>query len=258
MLIHSQANAWWLISQQSVAESGGVTCSGDMSDGDNESFESGAGSFCTTDWTEADTDGVVDTYSSTDANCGTHSLAIVCDGDNANEPNNRAYVQALVSGTPNDMMANVRFYIKLPSLANGQYLRFFSVGDDNNETTAGQAYLQWFNNGGTYRLSLRNPSTDSSEYFALTPGAWYRFEMTVKDSSANNSTLRVYDSSDTSVFSSTGDPDVEINNTSGDLATMEYFIFRDFNSSTAGVTYYIDDVLIDVNGGGEVGAQVCN
>ena len=74
MCLPVRGEAWQVVG--GVASSG-VTCSGDASSGDNESFEKGAGEFCTTDWTEADTDGAVNTYSTSGYNCGTHAQLLI-------------------------------------------------------------------------------------------------------------------------------------------------------------------------------------
>ena len=55
---------------------GGITCSGDFRSGNNESFEKGAGQFCTSNWVESDAGDVIDLYNTDKANCGTHSMKL--------------------------------------------------------------------------------------------------------------------------------------------------------------------------------------
>lgn len=232
---------------------GGLACSGDMSDGDVEDFEKGDGSFCTTDWTEVDVDGVVDTYDNGFAHCGSNSLKVTCDGDNANEPNNRVYVD--LGGTDTDVYE--RFYIKLPTLDSGQYLRFHNVGNDNNESeVGGTLYFQWYNSSGTYRFNWRNGGgTQDSDYFNLTPGNKYRIEAHIIQNGAAE--LKVWDSTDTAVETSNGGGDYIQGGTGGNTA-IQYFIFRDHNSSSTEATYSIEDYIIDVDGVDYIGAQSCS
>lgn len=231
------------------AGGGGVTCSGDMSDGDNESFEKGAGEFCTTDWTEVDVDGVVDTYSTGFAHTGTHSLKVTCDGDSANEPDNRVYAD---TGSE-DADLYERFYWTPPTLASGSYLRFHSVGNDDNELLTGCYFLQWFNNSGTYQFILRNSAGSPGEHFELTPGSKYRVEIHATQS--GTCTMKVFDSSDNPVLTSNGGADYDLTH-SGLNIGMRYFIFRDFNSGTTEAIYYIDDYVIDLDGSDYIGPQL--
>ena len=225
-----------------------VTCSGDMSTGNNESFESGASAFCTTDWTEYDTDGVVNTYSSTGYNCGTHALAITSSSATAAH-NNRVVVD--IGTTDSDVYE--RFYVTLPPLASEQYLRFHGAGNDNAETTAGAYYLQWYNTGSEYQFKIRTGAGQPTDYFVLTPGQKYRVEIHPVVNAA--STLKVWDSSGNPVNAS--DSDTEVIHTAAAI-NMQYFFFNDSNSTTSAVTYYIDDYTIDVDGTTYIGAQICN
>lgn len=227
--------------------SAGVTCSGDMSTGDNESYESGAGSFCTTDWTEYDTNGVVNTHSSTGYNCGVYALAITSSSDTAVN-NNRVVVD--IGSIDSDVYE--RFYVTLPTLASGQYIRFHGAGNDNAETTAGAYYLQWYNTGSEYQFKLRTGAGQPTDYFVLTPGQKYRVEIHPVVNAS--STLKVWDSSGNPVSAS--DSDTEVVYTAAAI-NMQYFFFNDSNSTASAVTYYIDDYTIDVDGTTYIGAQTC-
>lgn len=59
-----------------VPSGGALPCTGSMQGGNNESFEVSEGSFCTTGWSETDTEGVISTYATDQFHCGTHSLKI--------------------------------------------------------------------------------------------------------------------------------------------------------------------------------------
>lgn len=234
----------------STVESGSVTCSGDMSNGDNESFESGVGAFCTTDWTESDTDGVINTYSNSNSFCGSYSMAVTCDSDNSASAN-RAYVDF---GVDTDLY--FRVYMTFPTLLSGDYIRPLNVNDQNNEAvTAGTLYLQIFNSSGTYQVKLRDANENPSEYFDLSAGTQYRFEF--HSVSGSTSTMRAYTSAGTAIETSNGGGDYEISVTSGATNTR-YLIFHDYHNDSSAVTYYVDDVIIDLDGTGYIGAQTCN
>ena len=219
--------------------SGGVSCSGDMSDGDNESFEAGEGSFCTTDWTEADTDGVVSTYDSTNSHTGSYALKITSDTDNSN--NNRIY------GDYGSAQADLyqRFYIWFPTMGSGDYAWFHSLGNDNAELNGGVYYLQWANSSGTYQLKIRDVNENPAEYFNLSTGTKYRIE-TYADYNTSV-TLKVWDSSGTAVATSNGAPDYEISTTPG-AVDQRYIVFMDYTPDTAGYIFYIDDYKLSTSG----------
>jgi len=227
------------------ASGGGVTCSGDMSDGDNESFEKGAGEFCTTDWTEVDVDGVVDTYDTTYANTGTHSMSVICDDDSPNANSNRAYVD---TGTlDNDV--RIRFYIWLPALPSGAYTRVFKVNRLNSSSYV--VFLQWYNSYGTYKYNIRGTGNDP-EYFNLSVDTKYRVELHVVKGAT--STLKIFDASGDPVATSNGGVDYEQSDTAVNVDIGD-FTFDDETSTATASIYYVADVVIDLDGSGDIGPE---
>lgn len=232
--------------------SSGVTCSGDASSGDNESFEKGAGEFCTTDWTEADTDGVVDTYSSAEKHCGTTSLEITTDLETASN-NNRAYIDLGAS----DQDFYVRFYVKIPSsLTNYQTDTALTVSGDGTSTTQIHVYITVSRTDSVYYLKIRTPGTNPTEYVPVTAGNWYRVDAHIVKS--GDSTIRVYDVSDNPILTSNGGSDYEqaVTYASGD-DYQRYIVFSDKSTDSVAHKIYIDDVAVEIDGTGYIGAQSC-
>lgn len=230
--------------------SGGLVCSGDASDGATESYEAGEGSFCTTDWLEFDTSGVIDTYATTGANCGTHALAITANSANA-AASNRVVVD-LGATYP---IIRERMYVTLPVLSDGAYIRFKTVGNDNNERDGGNYYLQWYRLGSTYQLKIRTGAGQPTDYYPLQPGTRYRLEIYSDSTPGQQVTLKVYDTAGTAVADS--DANNIVSYTCSNVV-QRYVSFYDYHSAAANVTTYIDDYTVRIGGTGDIGAQVCN
>lgn len=230
----------------------GATCSGDASVGDNESFEKGEGEFCTTDWTEADTDGVVDTYSSAEKHCGATSLEITTDLETAGN-NNRAYIDLGAS----DQDFYVRFYVKIPSsLSNYKADTALTVSGNGTSTTQTHVYIIIGRMDSTYYIKIRQLGENPTEYVPVTAGNWYRVDAHIVKS--GDSTIRVYDVSDNPILTSNGGSDYEqaVTFASGDNY-QRYIVFSDKSTDSVAHNFYIDDVAVEIDGTGYIGAQSC-
>ena len=232
-----------------VTAAAGSSCSGDMSDGDNESFEKGAGQFCTTDWTETDPDGVVSTYDNTNAHTGSYAAKFTADNDDANEPENKLYID--IGGTDTDIY--IRFYFWTPAdVVNYGAIYPLTIGDDVSETN-GTVYLQYARNAASYQLKPRSVTANPAEYFELAVSTKYRIEMHVITNSASCN-VKVFDASGNAVLTSNGGADYDLGFTSG-AANMQYFIFKASTTDSTARTWYIDDVVIDTDGSDYIGAE---
>jgi hypothetical protein len=217
----------------------------DIQAGDNESFEASEGAFCTANVTESDTDGVISTYDATNHHCGTHVLSIISDSDSSNENT----VVADLGSADADFYS--RFYVWLPAMSSGAYIRFYCAGSTSGSNAT--FFVQWYNSSGTYQLKVRTGAGQPTDYFVLTPGAKYRVEMHHVQY-PGNTTLKVWDSTGTAVQASDSDYEVVYATANQNL---QYMSFWDFGSSSTAYTTYVEDWKIDVDAVDYIGAQTC-
>lgn len=220
-------------------QTGGVACTGDFSSGANESCEKGEDQFCTTDFTVADTTGVISTYDTNFYNTGTHGLSIICDSDNS-AANNRVYAD--IGSVVSDVY--FRGYIKLPTVGNYASLNTAYFSADNAAST-NIVYLNYVQVDGSYRLKIRTAGTNTAEYFTVTPGSKYRVEIHAVD--FGSCAMRLYSEAGTSIETSNGGGDIECGVTGQD-ANLRYIVLRDNYSNSSPVTVYIDDIKMSTSG----------
>ena len=221
-------------------QTGGVACAGDFSSGANESFEKGEDQFCTTDWTVADTTGVISTHDTNFYNTGTHGLSIVCDSDNS-EANNRVYAD--YGSTLSAVY--LRSYMQFPDVTNYAMIRPICIGDDNNEILNGTVYLGFGKVDAVYQLKIRTATTNPSEYFPLSINTKYRVEILATN--AGSTVLRVYNAAGTQLETSNGGGDVELSITGAGVG-IRYIVVRDSSTDATARTVYIDDIKMSTSG----------
>lgn len=228
---------------------GGETCSGDFSNGDNESFEKGALQFCTADWTYVNDDSEIDTYSSTGSNCGSTSLAIT--GNSGSAGNNEVYADygsAISSGY-------IRFYITLPTMDDWDQFDFYKASSNSNPgNTSYCAAAQIYSVSGTgLRVHLMIGGSRSTNYFSLSEGGGpYRVEINYVNGST--CTMRMWDTDDSTALNHNG-ASTDLTQTGGAYDTR-YHHFYDAYSFAGDATLYIDDVEHDATTW--VGARTCD
>lgn len=227
---------------------GGISCSGDFSDGDPEDFEhgSGDGNFCTTDWTVSDTDGVVDTANASNSKCNSNSCAITYDSDSGSTN----YIQANLGSVDNDCY--IRFFCTIPDVPDWANTRPFSCGQDatpESNRVVGLK-LQDKNTGGTTARLYLWGTSDSANYYDLTEGSLYRIEIhIVKNSTC---TIRVYDSGGSAVNHDGAGAETTV---TGFNLDVQYFHWHDDSDNSTACTGYIDCVEYDASSW--VGDQTC-
>jgi len=214
-----------------VNPGGGVTCSGDWSDGDNEACEAAVdGNMCTTDYTgETDTNSILTTNSTDYANTGTKSVKIAMGA-----VDQVAYIAYDTGGSDGD--CSVRFYLRIP---------------DDFSTSAGGQAIQVMDgcqyaplNGNRLNLFMLPPglfatSSGTSSYINVSDGTWYRVELDYN--AGGTCTFALYTTGDILVGSETF---------AGRAESIRYFDFGQLKSSTAdALTYYIDDIEYGPTGG---------
>lgn len=242
-------------STSGVPVSGGGACdttcnSGtqDFSSGDNESFETGSdGTFCTADWVANDADGVINTSDNAQAHCGSYSLSIVAASGNTGV--NNAQVDLGIE----DADIYLRLYFRCPDVAAWRALRFLIFFNTGATNVVGGVRLRDWNAGE--ELYLERGSALDDEYFALTAGSWYRLDIHVVGS-GGNMTMKVYNANDEAVETSTGGGDVEASLASNNYDTRIIRFWDDYDNAAA-ITYYVDDIIVDMAGTGYIGGCSC-
>lgn len=209
----------------------GGECSGDFSDGDNESFEKGAGEFCTTEWTETDVSNVIDLYNATVANTGSYSCQIKLDSDTATQ----GLISANLGSTTTEKY--FRWYFQTDSNWAGGIYRLPCIGASTGVADRTISILASDTVAADVKIYLYN-GTNSTHYFYLDKDKWYRFEIHAKQN--DTCTLKIWDVS--------GDDWLDADDSSqsitlaGNDKAIQYLWFDDTYDDSTDIKAYIDDV----------------
>ena len=244
-LFSSNAIAWWpqnfqpRVAFTNSLSSPALVCSGAILSGDTERFESGAGAFCLTGWTETDSASKLDSYSSVQFVTGTRSMRV--DLDNA--------ANAFIYANPADDDFSVRFYLRttnfVAAIGAGNTVELFRI--DSETSFAGVPFVGLdlrVTGAPSLTIRIRNTTTDTTGP-TLSENTWYRIEL---DCSRNaTSTLRVFDIGGAQVGT-------DVSLTAPDLA-FTYMMFGKANSSTGASTYWMDNITYSAAGTFPIGAD---
>jgi len=158
---------WTLSTHDNLSPS---SCNGLFRSGSTESFESGSGTFCTTDaWSETDTINAIDTYSTAYHNCGIHSASIIIDADNASAP----LLTANLGSGQTDFYHRFYFYVPTGTDQSFTLARYAEVADGSNYSLSVKATYDGVN---SWIVRARVDGVDTDESFSLPQGAGYRME----------------------------------------------------------------------------------
>lgn len=205
-----------------------IVCSGAILSGGTERFESGAGAFCTTGWTETDSASKLDTYNGVQFLTGTKSMRV--DLDDAS--------QSVIYANPADDAVSLRFYLRVTnSAALGAGNTVTLLQFDNEATFAGEPIVGLdlrVNGDLTTSLRIKNLAASVTYGPSLSMNTWYRIEV---DAARNaTSTLRVF-----SIGGTQFGTDATI--TAGDAA-FTYLAFGKVAGSSASASMWFDNITI--------------
>lgn len=222
---------------RTATSAAGPACSGTWTSGDTERFESGAGAFCTSGWTETDAGGVLSTYDTAQYVTGTHCLSATRSGSESNN-------SIRVDNTDDD--ASVRFYFRFSDAfaSDSTTLNIAQVGASTSSATSTSCYLRLGRWSGNMRLDAVGTSASSGP--TLSADTWYRIEWYLNRNAGG--TLKVYAIGGAQVGST-------CNFTSNDQA-QRYWMFGHLDSNMGTATYdiFYDNITFDADGG-DVGAD---
>jgi len=152
------------------ASGGSVACSGSFTSGDNESFENGTGTLCTTGLASTGLANGLNTYSDAWANCGTHSVLLTNSGGNVNA------IQADMGAMTTKYF---RFYLNPAGLTSSGTYTTTNVFQVSGNTTGGhQAAAVSLRRGNTSQYQLVTTVTGYTEV-AINPAEILRVEVKV-------------------------------------------------------------------------------
>lgn len=239
LILTAEASRRRLLTATSSGGGGGVTCSGSVTAGDTERFESGSGAFCLTGWTETDTSSKLDTYNGVQYVTGSKSMRV--DLDNA--------AQSVIYANPADDAVSLRFYLRLTNtvaIGAGNFITILQF--DNEATFAGESIVGLdfrINGDNTTSLRLRNLAGSITYGPALAMNTWYRVEL---DAVRNaTSTLRVF-----SIGGAQFGSDATI--TAGDAA-MTYLAIGKVTAVTGAASMWIENFTLSTGSTFPIGAD---
>lgn len=224
---------------------GGVTCtgSGSFDAGATEYFEQSEGDFCTTEFSETDTEGVISTYSTDQAFCGTHSLHIT------EHTSTLGTINAQIS---DDTAFTLRFYVYVESGVMADYAdtQFFGLLDSTT------SYETTFNinhrTGAEYRLYMNGVS---GSYFGFSADTWYYVVLTWDGSGTTDGTrLKMYLASTQVAQTATSGYD----STTLSATESDGISYVRFKTTTPNQSTYIDAVTYDPAAGDLSGGSACD
>lgn len=220
-----------------------IPCTGTWGEGVNEAFETGSSctgdtcSFCTTGISvgaNGCTSGVtIIECSSTDwANSGTHSGKITIDQETADVMKIYANWGSAVS------RLYLRFYVKPgASASGGEIINYFPMFCDDTAGAHQTVAVYWYaTSNSDWRVYLYAAGL-STNYFTLADGSKYRIEVDAYNS--NTCTLKVWDSTETTVLNNVSAETVTITGAAFDIQYMQFY--DTYNSNTDSI-FYIDDL----------------
>jgi len=220
----------------------------DFSNGDNESFEAGDGSFCTADWAITDTDGVINTSDTNWNFCGSSAFSINVNSSNTNTNK----IVANFGAADTDFYW--RSYLKIPAVPS--YASINLIWFAQYSTGTAIEYIAFKDASANTNVQIY---LEPGEYFTVTDGDEVRVDAHIVANST--STLKCWRKNGASwdvVETNNGGGDVEASGTNTNATGARYIIFNQSISGTfTGQTFYIDDVLVDLDGAGYIGAQTC-
>ena len=201
--------------------------------GDTESFEFEVGDFCTTQFTETDPDGIINSYDSAQYKNGGHSASFAWTGTGQDDN----FVQANIGAGDDDFTYD--FWVK-PFDPEGytSYLVATATGLSGVNNDVGVQISVLYNGTGVILIRAQGANNDTST--SLTPGNWHRVEV---DYNRNGvSTVDIYDASNSLIDT--------LSLTANDFA-VQYINFGCISSDAdADQTIYFDDVRYKAAGGG--------
>lgn len=145
---------------------GGVACSGAFASGATERFESGAGAFCTTGWTETDVDGDINTFATDQFVTGTHAYKFSYTSDHVSVIQNQVGTEAAFT---------MRFYVRWSGVddsVGGETMNILTFDDGNNPASGNNLEIYFRRNASS--VGMRIGSTAGPD---LTENTWYRIEL---------------------------------------------------------------------------------
>lgn len=205
----------------------GGSCAGDFSDGDNEAFEDGAGTFCTTDWSLTNPNSVIDTFDTAWFNTGAKSCSITC---NSGTPALNS-IEADIGSSVDDVY--VRWYFKINTdIVDYMY---YQPRFDN----AAQAYqLRITMRDSPNQIHLFGGGKETTDYFSFSTNTKYRAEIHFNRNSTSE--MKLFDATGTQL--QTNDSLNSLTLTPTPNVAIRYIEWQDHNGTASDLIYYIDDI----------------
>lgn len=223
-----------------VVSSGSVTCSGSFDSGQYESFEKGAGQFCTTGVVLSNDDSNIDTYDSNNPNCGSYNLRLTEYTDD---------LGTVVMTVTDDDSFTFRCYFTLVSIASQwQSLDWMLFLDSTSAIEEAITFRR--DAGADYRLRL---TSDASAYFSITPGTMYYTVLTWA-TGTNGVQLKLYNTSGVAQTVT----NYTLNSTTIAGTKTDGITYIKYVTNTATYVLDVDDAIFDSDSGGLSGGQTCN